>query len=371
MSEVKRLCIAGGGTGGHVMPALALADAVRAFDADVSVSFIGAERGLEASLLPERGEDVLLLDMHSVQGAGLMQKVRVLLWELPKAVFKIRQVWQGHKPAVLVGVGGYASVAGVVAALISRVPVVLYEQNAIPGLVNRVLYRFCNTMMLGFATAAKHLHQPDKAVVTGNVIRADVLSATYNTQDTPCLLIVGGSQGAMFLNETVPQACQNLAKQGKTFRVIHLVGAGDGRVGKVQDLYDAAGIQADVQHFSQDMPSLFEQASLMIARAGAMTVGEAAAVGMPSLFVPLPWAADNHQYFNALVMKEAGAAQIIKQKTCDVARLSREIGAVLFDKAVLQSMSDAAKAVSIRDAGERQVAVLNPMLGMHGLEVKA
>jgi UDP-N-acetylglucosamine--N-acetylmuramyl-(pentapeptide) pyrophosphoryl-undecaprenol N-acetylglucosamine transferase len=362
MSAMMRLCIAGGGTGGHVMPALALADAMRAHNKDVSVSFIGAERGLEATLLPERGEDVMLLNMHSVQGAGLLQKIKVLLWELPQSVVKIRSVWKVNKPTVLVGVGGYASVAGVVAALLSGIPVVLYEQNAIPGLVNRVLYRFCDVMMLGFASATKHLPHTQKAVVTGNVIRADVLQATYQIHDIPCLLIVGGSQGAMFLNETVPQACKNLAKQGKAFRVIHLVGAGDGRVEKVKAIYDAAGIEADVQHFSQDMPSLFKQASLMIARAGAMTVCEAAAVGMPSLFVPLPWAADNHQYFNALAMKEAGAAGIIKQKTCDVARLSREIGAVLFSAEKLKAMRNAAKATAIVDADKRQIDVLQPML---------
>jgi len=361
-AAIKHLCIAGGGTGGHVMPALALADAVRGASQDVSVSFIGAERGLEARLLPERGEDVMLLNMHSVQGAGFGQKLKVLFWELPQSVFKIRRVWKANKPSVLVGVGGYASVAGVVAALLSRIPVVLYEQNAIPGLVNRVLYRFCHTMMLGFASAKKHLPSPDKAVVTGNVIRAEVLDVQYQLHDTPCLLIVGGSQGAMFLNDTVPHACKQLAKQGKDFRVIHLVGAGDGRVEQVKSIYDAAGIDADVQHFSQDMPSLFSQASLMIARAGAMTVGEAAAVGMPSLFVPLPWAADNHQYFNALAMKEVGAAGIIKQKTCDVARLSRDIGVVLFNQDKLQAMSDAAKETAIVDAGERQVSVLKPML---------
>jgi UDP-N-acetylglucosamine--N-acetylmuramyl-(pentapeptide) pyrophosphoryl-undecaprenol N-acetylglucosamine transferase len=253
-------------------------------------------------------------------------------------------------------------VAGVLAALLSLIPVVLYEQNAIPGLVNRVLYRFCDVMMLGFASATKHLPHTQKAVVTGNVIRADVLEVTYQIHDMPCLLIVGGSQGAMFLNETVPQACQNLAKQGKAFRVIHLVGAGDGRIEQVKAIYDAAGIEADVQDFSQDMPSLFKQASLMIARAGAMTVCEAAAVGMPSLFVPLPWAADNHQYYNALAMKEAGAAGIIQQKTCDVARLSREIAAVLFNAEKLKAMCDAAKATAITDADKRQIDVLQPIL---------
>ncbi len=357
------LCIAGGGTGGHVMPALALADAVRSQISGVQVNFIGAVRGLEATLLPERGEQVMLLDMHAVQGVGLMQKIKVLLWELPKSVMQIRQSWGKEKPTVLVGVGGYASVAGVVAAVLSGVPVVLYEQNAIPGLVNRVLYRFCKTMMLGFASAQTRLPQAGKkAVVTGNVLRQDVLGVQYQTHEPPCLLIVGGSQGAMFLNETVPMACKNLAKQGKSFRVIHLVGAGDGRVPAVLTIYQQAGIEADVQHYSDDMPSLFAQADLMIARAGAMTTCEAAAVGMPSLFVPLSWAADNHQFYNALSMEDAGAAGIIKQKTCNVARLTREIGAVLFNPERLQGMSEAGKAVSIRNADTRQVAVLQPLL---------
>ena len=360
------LCIAGGGTGGHVIPALALADAVRSHISGVQVNFIGAVRGLEATLLPERGEQVMLLDMHAVQGVGLMQKIKVLLWELPKSVMQIRQSWGKEKPTVLVGVGGYASVAGVVAAVLSGVPVVLYEQNAIPGLVNRVLYRFCKTMMLGFASAQTRLPQAGKkAVVTGNVIRQDVLSVQYQTHELPCLLIVGGSQGAMFLNETVPMACKNLAKQGKSFRVIHLVGAGDGRVQAVLNIYKQAGIEADVQHYSDDMPSLFAQADLMIARAGAMTTCEAAAVGMPSLFVPLPWAADNHQYYNALSMKDAGAAGIIQQKTCDVARLTGEIGAVLFNPSRLEDMSKAGKDVSIRDAGIQQVNVLKPWLAVN------
>jgi len=362
----KVLCIAGGGTGGHVMPALALADVVRSEIADIDVTFIGATRGLEATLLPERGEQVMLLDMHAVQGVGLMQKMKVLLWELPKSVMQIRSAWKTNKPDVLVGVGGYASVAGVLAALTSRIPVVLYEQNAIPGLVNRVLYRFSQRMMLGFASAQTHFTNTNNTVVTGNVVHQDLYGVKYQSHDEPCVLIMGGSQGAMFLNETVPLACQNLARQGKDFRVIHLVGAGEGRVQAVQDMYDKAGIEADVQVFSSAMPSLYNQASLLIARAGAMTVCEAAAVGMPALFVPLPWAADNHQYFNALSMKKSGAAGIIKQKTCDVARLTQELNQILFNPAKLLAMSQAAKAESIEDAGLRQVAVLKPIL-----EVKA
>ncbi|MDQ6971817.1 MAG: glycosyltransferase, partial [Mariprofundaceae bacterium] len=147
----QRLCIAGGGTGGHVFPALALADAARGRWSGLHVSFIGAERGLEARLLPERGEDVLLLTMHSVQGAGMAQKVRVLFWELPRAVLSIWAHWRSARPHLVVGVGGYASVAGVLAAVLRRIPVVLYEQNAIPGMVNRRLAPFCRSILVGFS----------------------------------------------------------------------------------------------------------------------------------------------------------------------------------------------------------------------------
>ncbi|MDQ6989330.1 MAG: undecaprenyldiphospho-muramoylpentapeptide beta-N-acetylglucosaminyltransferase [Mariprofundaceae bacterium] len=359
------ICIAGGGTGGHVMPALALADAARAHWSHVEVSFIGAERGLEAKLLPERGEEVLLLAMHSIQGAGWLQRIRVLLWQLPCAVWRILMTWRlQRKPQVVVGVGGYASVAGVIAALLVRIPVVLYEQNAIPGLVNRLLYRFCRCMMLGFASAQQHLPQhAQKTVVTGNVIRQAIQDVTYQIPARPCLLVMGGSQGAMFLNQTVPLACVALAEQGLDFSVVHLVGAGDGRVDAVHEVYAQAAIQADVRHYCDDMPALFSQGSLMIARSGAMTVGEVAAVAMPAFFVPLPSAADQHQYYNALSLADVGAAEIIDQQTCTAATLAIQLKNTLFDAEKLQNMAKAAKNHAIVDASARQLQVLQTFVG--------
>ncbi len=352
------ICIAGGGTGGHVMPALALADGARKQWRNIDVHFIGAERGLEARLLPERGEQVLLLKMHAVQGVGWMQRLRVLMWELPAAVFKILKHWSTQKPAVLVGVGGYASVAGVVAALLSRVPVVLYEQNAIPGLVNRLLYRFSNVMMLGFASAEQHLPGHRHAIVTGNVVRSDITAVKYQNHEPPCLLIVGGSQGAMFLNETLPLACADLARQGLKFSVIHLVGAGEGRVAKVSEVYHKADIEAEVLAYSDDMPGLFSRASLMISRAGAMTVCEAAAVGLPAFFVPLPSAADQHQYYNAKALQDARAAKIFDQKTCSLNFLTLQLKKTLFNQKALQSMSANAKKAFVMNAEQQQLEVL-------------
>ncbi|MDX8384726.1 MAG: UDP-N-acetylglucosamine--N-acetylmuramyl-(pentapeptide) pyrophosphoryl-undecaprenol N-acetylglucosamine transferase, partial [Ghiorsea sp.] len=328
-----------------------------------AVSFIGAERGLEAKLLPERGEKALLLTMHSVQGAGLLQRLRVLLWELPLAVLVILKQWRANRPQVVVGVGGYASVAGVIAALVARIPVVLYEQNAMPGMVNRLLYRFCKKMMLGFASAQQHLPKhAEKAVLTGNVIRQAIQDVSWQAPARPCLLVVGGSQGAMFLNETVPLACVDLAEQGLSFTVIHLVGAGDGRVKSVSDVYQQAGIAAEVQAFSNDMPALFQRASLLMARAGAMTVGEAAAVGMPAFFVPLPSAADQHQYHNALALAEVGAAEIINQQDCDAQSLAEKLKNSLFDAKKLQAMSILARKACVQDAQARQIKVLAEFL---------
>ena len=358
MSGAPLLCIAGGGTGGHVMPALALADAARHRWPELKVQFIGAERGLEARLLPERGESILLLAMHGIKGAGLLQKLRVLLWELPKAVRTIRRSWREQRPDLLVGVGGYASVSGVVAAIFSRIPVVLYEQNAMPGLVNRRLARFCNCIMLGFEAAARHLGKKIPVVATGNMVRHEIMQTGWQPHKPPRLLVLGGSQGARVLNELVPAACDMLAKEGRVFTISHVAGS-DGEV--LQQLiasYEQAGIDAEVLPFCSDMAGFYASGDLMIARAGAMTVSEAAACGMPCLFVPLPHAADDHQRHNAESLAGKGGARVLDQKQLTASTLATEIDACLFDAEQLQQMSRAAAAEAPVEAHDRQLQVL-------------
>ncbi len=354
----KRLCIAGGGTGGHVMPALALADAVRQRWADVAVHFIGAERGMEARLLPERGEAVLLLQMHAVQGVSYGQKLRVVAWEIPRAVWRIRRYWKQHgRPDVLVGVGGYASATGVLAALLSGIPVVLYEQNAVPGLVNRTLARFCHTMMLGFGAAAKHVPYAD-VVETGNIVRQSMMDTHWQAHQPPCLLVTGGSQGALFLNETVPEACVLLKQRGYDIRVLHLCGRFQNPQPRLQEFYQQAGIDAEVLEFCSDMPSFYAQADMMIARAGAMTVSEAAAVGMPCIFVPLPHAADQHQWHNAQALSQHGAALCVSQHETSANDLADVLEQHLCQVEVLEDMHHAARQALQRDATSAQLQVL-------------
>jgi len=369
MTGPINLCIAGGGTGGHVMPALALADAAREAWPGLKVTFIGAERGLEAKLLPQRGEEVMLLTMHSVQGASVAQKLRVLLWELPKAVIKVRSHWKSQRPSLVVGVGGYASVTGVLAALSSRIPVILYEQNAIPGLVNRKLARFCKAIMLGFGEAARWLPAA-RSVVTGNMVRESIARVRWQSHTPPRLLVLGGSQGAAFLNETVPTACREMKARGRTFTVTHIAGDNPAGIDMVRKAYAEAGIEAEVLGFCNEMPAFYASGDLLIARSGAMSVGEAAMCGMPAIFVPLPHAADHHQFYNAKAFADKGAAIIVEQQACTAPALAKQIGRLLFDSGRLAGMSQAALQAAPEDVVARQLEVLRPYLAAAG-EVKA
>ncbi|MDX8401470.1 MAG: undecaprenyldiphospho-muramoylpentapeptide beta-N-acetylglucosaminyltransferase [Mariprofundaceae bacterium] len=364
-AQPARLCIAGGGTGGHVMPALALSDAARARWPSLTVEFIGAERGLEARLLPARGEHALLLPVHGVQGAGIWRRLAMIAWALPRAVWHILRHWQGGRPRLLVGVGGYASVAGVLAALLCRIPVVLHEQNAMPGLVNRRLARFAHAVMLGFAEAASRLPAGARIAVTGNIVRSDIAGARWRpaaADEPPCLLVAGGSQGARILNETAPAAGRILIRRGRRFRVIHLAGAREGEAERAAMAWREAGIDADVRPFEEDMAAFYASGQLLLARAGAMTVAEIAAVGMPSILVPLPHAADDHQTHNARVLADRGAATWLPQHDLTPESLANAIEASLFDPARLARMHAQARSAAIPDAADRQLAVLAPIL---------
>ncbi len=362
MSARGMLAIAGGGTGGHVMPALALAEGARKRWPGLHVQFIGAERGLEASLLPARGEkDVLLLGMHGVKGAGWRQQLRVLLWELPRAVRSILRHWRKKRPDVVVGVGGYASASGVMAGLIARVPVVLYEQNAVPGLVNRVLARVADRIMLGLP-GGERFFDARKCLLTGNVVRSSLHGLRYRPHDVPCLLIMGGSQGARFLNERMPQACVQLRGMGIVFTVLHLAGRDEQEAARVREAYRKAGLQAKVLGFCDDMRSAYEHADVVVARSGAMSVSELALCGLPALFVPFPAATHDHQYHNACVMADAGAALVCRQEQADIERLADMLAPLLREPERRKAMSEAALAVAVPDAIDRQLAVLGPYL---------
>ncbi|MDQ6950462.1 MAG: undecaprenyldiphospho-muramoylpentapeptide beta-N-acetylglucosaminyltransferase [Mariprofundales bacterium] len=353
------VCIAGGGTGGHLMPALALADAMRGRWPDLTVRFIGAERGLEAKMLPERGEEVLLLSMHAVSGAGIWQRMWVVCAELPRAVRVILKSWREQKPKLVIGVGGYASAMGVVAAIIARIPVLLYEQNAIPGMVNRQLARFARRVLLGMEAAARHLPTA-KAVVCGNLVRSEIATARWQPHEPPQLLVLGGSQGARFLNETMPLVAAVLQKSGCLFTVRHQCGRDNEAA--VSAAYQQGGIAAEVVPFCHDMVDFYTSGNLLVARAGAMTVAESAVVGVPTIFIPLPGAADDHQFHNAKAQADDGAAVVLRQEEATPESLASMITVLLQRPEKLQQMHDAAVRHAPRHAADKMLTEIAPFL---------
>ncbi len=362
MTDRHLLYIAGGGTGGHLMPALAMAEFSRKSWPELDIEFIGVERGLEAELLPKRKESVFLLKMHGISGAGLWQKARVLAWELPYSIYRIMKHWQSRRPDLVVGVGGYASVAAALAAALQRVPLVLYEQNAIAGMSNRYLARFCKKIMLGFSEAEKRLPK-NKCIHTGNLVSHSISRLHWQPHNPPQLLVLGGSQGAAFLNSQLPKACRLLAEQGMHFTVAHIAGDQPAGVEAIRSAYQDAGIKAKVMGFHNQMPAFYDSGDLLIARGGAMTVSESAAAGLPCIFIPLPNAADYHQLRNADVLVKAGAATMLEQSEATPSRLANMIKSLMARPEVLDQMSRAAKLAVPDDTWKRQSTVLSEWLG--------
>jgi UDP-N-acetylglucosamine--N-acetylmuramyl-(pentapeptide) pyrophosphoryl-undecaprenol N-acetylglucosamine transferase len=358
----RLLCIAGGGTGGHLIPALLMAEFSRQSWPGLDIEFIGVERGLETTLLPERKETALFLQMHGVSGAGLWQKLRVLAWELPSSIYRIMKHWRSCRPDLVVGVGGYASVAAALAAALQRIPLVLYEQNAVAGMSNRILARFSKKIMLGFAEAAERLPE-DKCVYTGNLVSRAISRLQWKRHTPPCLLVLGGSQGAMFLNEQLPKACALLSAQGLKLKVMHIAGNRPEAIEATRAAYREAGVSAEVMGFHRQMQDFYAGGDLLIARSGAMTVSETAAAGMPCIYIPLPGAADHHQHRNAGVLVGIGAAVMLEQDEATPERIADTIATLLNHPEELEHMSRAAKQAMPADAWARQSTVLSRWLG--------
>ncbi len=352
---MSAIVIAGGGTGGHLMPALALAKQLRAQRPGLAVRFVGAMRGLEARLLPAHGEDVLLLPARPVRGKGVATRLAALIWDLPRAVAMLVRRWRKDPPRLVVGVGGYASAAGVLAAGIVGARIALMEQNAVPGAVNRLLARRADLVLLGFAEAKQHL-RAKRILVSGNPVREEILQLRWQAHEPPVLLVMGGSQGAAWLNETLPRACAVLVRKGFSFRVRHIAGAG--RAEAVRRAYEEAQVDAEVLEFCERMDAWYASGDLLVARAGAMTVTEAAAIGMPCVLVPLPWAAGDHQRANAEALARLGAAHVCVQKDTTPEALAEILAALLLDRARLARMSAAARTAPIVDREGRATQAL-------------
>jgi UDP-N-acetylglucosamine--N-acetylmuramyl-(pentapeptide) pyrophosphoryl-undecaprenol N-acetylglucosamine transferase len=348
-----RIAFAGGGTGGHLFPGLAVADLARGH-ADVdAVVFFGAERGIEARVVPQRGYELVVHPLVAMRGGGISGAVRGAL-RLLGAVGRARRELVERRIDVVVGLGGYASAAAVIGARLAGVPVVLLEQNRAPGVSNRGLAYLATTVCTSFEETALQL-PARKVAYTGNPVRPEI-EAVGPSRERDTLLVFGGSAGAISLNRAVVEAVTRLAKHASLPPVLHQ--AGSRSLDEVKVGYQRAGIAADVREFIDDMAGAYRRARLAVCRAGATTVAELCATGTPAVFVPFPHAADDHQTGNARALADAGAAILISDDANAPARLEQTLEQLLADDEKLHSMAQRAAALGRPGAAARVLDVV-------------
>lgn len=344
----KRLLVMAGGTGGHVFPGIAVAKYLQ--QQGWTIHWIGTADRMEADLVPQHGFDISFIDIAGVRGNGF-KRLCAAPFRILKSVWQARKIMQAFQPDVVLGMGGFASGPGGVAAWLQGIPVVLHEQNAAAGLTNRLLAKIAKRVLMAFPGAFIH------GQLVGNPVREAVLALHEQVRvrsDKLTVLVVGGSLGAKILNDTLPAALALLPQDKICVR--HQ--AGNNNTAKVIRAYQAAGVMADiaVADFIDDMAQAYHQADVIVCRAGALTVSEVAVAGLPAIFIPLPHAVDDHQTKNAQSLVQAGGAVLIPQSQFNAIDLAKLLQQWINDDTRLVAMSDAAKTVAILDATE-QVAI--------------
>jgi UDP-N-acetylglucosamine--N-acetylmuramyl-(pentapeptide) pyrophosphoryl-undecaprenol N-acetylglucosamine transferase len=340
-STSMRAVIAGGGTGGHVIPALAIARELRErFRAEVL--FVGTARGLENRLVPAAGFELRLIEVGALNRVSLATRLRTLT-ALPRAIAASSQILGQYRPDVVVGVGGYASGPAMLAAALRSLPTLVFEPNVVPGFANRVVAPMVSLAAVHFEQTAHYFR---RAVVTGVPVRREFfLVPPYCEPDhKPTLLVFGGSQGASALNRVMIESLAALQQQIPGMHIIHQTGERD--YNQAQGSYLRAAISAEVYPFIDDMPGVFARADLLVCRSGASTVAEVTAAGRPAVFVPFPKAADDHQLRNAEALTGAGAAELIVEAELSSERLVQTLGTLLNDRARLARMAQAARSLA-------------------------
>ena len=344
-----RVLIAGGGTGGHVIPALAIARQLRDVHG-AEVRLLGTARGLETKLVPEAGFPLDLIRVGQLKNVSLATRARTLA-DLPLGIARCRRLLRAFRPHVVVGVGGYASGPGMLAALLLRIPTLVYEPNAAPGLVNRFVGRYVSAAAVSFAVTTPSFRN---ATVTGVPVRQAIFEVQPKPAGTPPrLLITAGSQGARIFNQTMPEIVATLLHRVPGLTLLHQ--SGPLALEATTAAYLASGADParwEVRAFIEDMPAQYQAADLVLARSGS-TVAELAAAGRPSLLVPLPTAADDHQRKNADVFAKAGAAVMLLQSECTPSQLLETLVALLTDEPRLQIMSGCAHSLARPGALEK------------------
>ena len=356
-----RLLLAGGGTGGHLFPAVALAQLLLKQDKNSAVQFVGTERGLEQRLLPKLGLPLATVDMVGVVGRGWRGKLE-LLPKLIKSLGQAKKILGNFKPDLVVGVGGYASVPVLLMAKMTGIPYLIHEQNAIPGLSNRLLGKGAKLICLSFAGSGSGF-DPDKIQLTGNPLRQGLDNVPAEIPQPGKLLIFGGSRGARAINQAVMKMLPLLNDWTQRPEILHQTGEADFQ--QVQQAYREAGFDPkQVVSFIDDMASAYAEASLVICRAGATTLAELMVCQRPAILIPFPHAAGDHQTANAKALEAAGAAKLLPQSELTAEQLALLVMELLDDRSKLQYMAEQGSRLGFPGAAER---ILDECRGLVGI----
>jgi UDP-N-acetylglucosamine--N-acetylmuramyl-(pentapeptide) pyrophosphoryl-undecaprenol N-acetylglucosamine transferase len=347
--SATRLVIAGGGTGGHLFPGIAVAEALLELEPEAEVLFVGTERGIEKTAVPKAGFNLELIEVSGLKRVGLATRLRTLL-NLPLAHLASARILRQFGATAVIGVGGYASGPVVMTAKMLGIPTAICEQNSVPGLTNRILGRVVRKVFATFPSSASFFPAPSFELV-GNPVRASFRRAAERPADeveAGLVFTFGGSQGARPLNQTVPKALGVLKARGRSLKALHQAGKVDGP--DVEAGYRQAEVEAEVVSFIDDMVAAYRRADVVICRAGATSCSELTALGVPAILVPFPQAADDHQTKNAADLVDGGAAILMPQSEMTPERLADAIENLLDDRDRRGDMAEASRRLGKLDA---------------------
>ncbi len=355
-----RALIAAGGTGGHIYPGVAIAREIKRREPAAEILFVGTPRGLESKIVPREGFDLEMMQVRALKGVSIFERIKSLL-RLPGGFLAARRILKRFRPGVVIGVGGYSSGPILLVAALAGLPTLIVEPNAEPGFTNRVLARFVTAAAVTFEESLKHFR--GRGRVTGNPVRGDFAALPRKQRgDRLAVLIFGGSQGAHTINNAMASALGLLDDRRNSLAFVHQTGESDFEM--VKRAYMEAGFEeAEVLKFINDMPAYFGRSDVLICRAGATTAAEVAASGKAAIFVPFPFAADDHQRKNAEIFERAGAARMILQEELTPERLASALTDLIDNPDRVAEMEAASRKLGKPDAARRVVDLAYEIAG--------
>ncbi len=361
-----KIIIAGGGTGGHIFPALAVARKLKETIANVSITFVGTVRGIESKIIPKEGYDIQFIRSEGLVGKDLVSTVRSVS-RVPLSLMDSRRILKEIDPDMVMGVGGYSSGPVVLCARLMGIPTLIHEQNTLPGLTNKLLGKFVDTVAVTYHESMKYF-SPEKTYLTGNPVREDILKGDRNrgcknfslNKELFTIFIFGGSSGASNINHAVGESLVYLEKFSENIQFLHQTGEKD--FDAVKEIYSSKGFKGTVLPFAYEMADAYAVADLIISRAGATTLAELTACGKAAILVPYPHAAGNHQEINARKLWDVGAAQMIFDRELNGKTMADMITYLLEDPEAIGEMERTSQSLGSFEATNKIIDLIIGLL---------